>query len=66
MIKIKGSQRRENYKDAGYELVSLDVRRTAILRDETGKRELWSEQDDYAGDVIEINGLGYKFVRSLS
>lgn len=40
--------------------------REAILEvTDTGKQELWVESDDFAGYVIEIDGIGYEFIRSL-
>ena len=67
MLQI-GSQVRDTLEDAGY---FLDCRLNAdevVLSalDFTGKRELWREQDDFAGYVIEIDGKGYTFQRNLT
>lgn len=63
-IIVRGSQRRENYKDAGYKIIAVWSDGRALLEDETGKREQWQMNDHYAGYVIEISGVGYEFVRS--
>ena len=62
-----GSQIRATLKEAGLILVEIDrENKTAILYDsETEKEELWSEQDDFAGFTVEINGVGYEFVRDI-
>ena len=69
MITKRGSQSREPLNESGYVIDATwpDVDRGSIvLRDvETGKRELWHLSDDYAGYVIEIEGCGYEFGRSL-
>ena len=43
------------------ELRGESPNQTAILSDNTGKRELWAENDHFAGYVIEINGKGFEF-----
>ena len=59
-----GSQRRETLAEAGYELVVMtDNGQTAILFDGM-KLEVWTNRNDYAGYVIEIDGIGFEFVRS--
>jgi hypothetical protein len=68
MIKQIGSQAREPLADTDYKFVSFvpDMPATALLEDkETGKRELWVENDHFAGYTIEIDGKGYEFVRSV-
>jgi hypothetical protein len=65
MIKTIGSQKREPLSESGYELIKMS-RKEVILKDrDSGKQELWVKNDDYAGYVIEINGKGYEFVRSI-
>lgn len=65
-----GSQTREPIEDTEYELlefVEYSSGRDAILiNKETKTRELWVQRDDFAGYVIEINGKGFEFVRSLN
>lgn len=65
-MKTIGSQKRELLKDSGMELYRKEGK-GAILRDaKTGKLEMWREKDDFAGYVIEIDGKGFEFVRSIN
>jgi hypothetical protein len=60
-----GSQFRETLEEAGYDLISLSEDGSeAILQDEGGKLEVWGRNDHSAGWVVEINGVGYAFVRT--
>lgn len=60
-----GSQRRETLAEGGYVFVSRDGD-DIILRDADSTHEsLWTRRDDYAGYVVEHEGHGYEFVRSL-
>jgi hypothetical protein len=67
MIKQIGSQRREPIEETEYLIDFIDgpgdVFRDAFLIDTaTGRREKWTENDDFAGYVIEIDGVGFEFV----
>ncbi len=65
-MKTIGSQYRESLKEAGYKLISLKGKE-AILEDKTTlQSELWILNNDYAGYVIEINGNGYEFVKTIN
>jgi hypothetical protein len=66
MPKKYGSQYRETLEEAGYKLVARIDEDQVILEDETGKRELWFKHDDNPGFTVEIDGVGYEFVRSAS
>lgn len=58
-----GSQTREKIEDTSYEICQV-YKNTAILMNmETGITEVWTKNDHFAGYVIEINGIGYEFVR---
>jgi hypothetical protein len=62
-MKAIGSQIREKIEDTSYE-ICLVYKKTAILMDmETGNTEIWAKNDHFAAYVIEINGVGYEFVR---
>ena len=76
-----GSQKREKIEDTNYTVQFMDehlvlsahgVKRmevgpdAVLLNKETGIAELWTQRDDFAGYVIEIDGIGYEFVRSLN
>ena len=61
---IQGSQIRETLAASGMTLVSTGQGHVT-LQGGNGIRELWSQNDSYAGYVIEIDGMGYEFVRSL-
>jgi hypothetical protein len=68
MMTKRGSQMREPIEETEYRVVSTwpNVERgCVVLADESGKRELWTKRDDYAGYVVVIHGRGYEFVRSL-
>lgn len=60
----QGSQIREPIADTEYRVVGkCDC--GLVLHDSIfGQFELWAKRDDYAGHVIEIDGVGYEFVRS--
>jgi hypothetical protein len=60
-----GSQIRETLEDAGYTIINQGPE-GIILEEADGKRELWVERDDFAGYVVEVNGVGYEFVRDVS
>jgi len=69
-MKKIGSQIRENIKETKYivDIIEGDeqIGRNAYLYNlKTGKYELWTERDDFAGYVIEIDGIGYEFVREI-
>ena len=70
-----GSQKRETLAEAEYELIGIfngifngDVGTVAVVRpihEKHGKTELWAKNDDFAGYVMEINGVGYAFICSI-
>lgn len=59
----RGSQRRYTLAECERTVV-VKAKDVAILKvyDEW-KFELWAKKDDYAGAVIEIDGIGYEFCR---
>lgn len=61
-----GSQNRGKLTNSGMCFVRRESSTEVVLRDQhTGVEELWVERDNYAGYVIEVDGVGYEFVRSL-
>jgi len=64
MARFIGSQYRETLEEAEYRVHELRNDGTAIL-DGGGNLELWQANDDYAGFVVEINGVGYEFVSEI-
>ncbi len=64
-IKQRGSQNRESIADTDYSIVKRLNRRQILLQNSTGKRELWTRHDTFAGYTLEIDGTGYEFVRSI-
>ena len=64
-MKHIGSQTRETYKEAGYEIVSASDDGEVVLKNEDGGYELWVQNDDFAGYVVEIGGIGYEFITSV-
>ena len=63
---VRGSQIREELEASGYELLETLADGEVVLLDMEGKEELWVENDDYAGYVVVINGVGHEFVCTLS
>ena len=59
-----GSQFRETLAEAGYHIAGRDGEEV-ILADGAGKLEVWVAKNDYAGYVIDIDGIGHEFCRSL-
>ena len=67
-MKTIGSQNRETLTENGdYRFVKfLDNRASVVLENlGDGKMELWTENDHFAGYVLEIDDVGYEFVRTL-
>ncbi len=62
-MRIIGSQCRETLQEAGYTLVARLPYGEIVLEDNSGQRELWAENDHFAGYVVEVNGKGHEFVR---
>ena len=65
-MKTIGSQKRETLQEAGFELVEKSDNQVILKEIETLNLELWVKNDDYAGYVVEIDGIGYEFAVSLS
>ena len=63
MITKRGSQNREPIGDTEYKVSSALSAGQVVLVDEVGRCELWIANDNFAGYVIEIGGIGYEFVR---
>ena len=66
-MKIIGSQMRELLNESGMILHERRSPTEVILFDPIAKTlELWSMNDDHAGFTIEIDGVGYEFVKTES
>jgi hypothetical protein len=63
-MKQFGSQCRETLLESGYELVKVEDDEAILRNPAVEQFELWVKHDDHAGYTIEINGVGYEFVRS--
>ena len=62
-----GSQTRETLQEANAQLVARIDDDTVVIRDLGLKRlDVYAKRDDYAGYVIEIDGVGYEFVRTAT
>lgn len=63
-----GSQKRETVEEYGARVVStwpeVDFG-YIVTEDSEGKRELWFRNNHHSGFVIEFDGIGYEFLRSL-
>ena len=56
---------RETLEEAGYTLVAHTHHNEVILKDgDNVHLEVWQKHDDHAGYTVEINGVGYEFVRT--
>jgi len=69
-MKKIGSQKRQSIKETAYIIDVIEgdeqIGRDAYLYNlASGKYELWTERDNLAGYVIEIDGIGYEFVREI-
>ena len=64
-MKTSGSQKRETLEESGLTLIALHLNGQEALLNNDGRGELWALNDDFAGYVIEINGKGYEFIRSI-
>jgi hypothetical protein len=65
-MKQRGSQFCETLEESEY-IIAGRVEDSAILQDLTdGHYDLYVENDDYAGHVIVIDGIGYEFVRTAN
>ncbi len=68
-MKVIGSQRREKIEETEYQIDTIEgdkiMGHNATLVNSNGDLELWTENDHFAGYVIEIDGIGYEFVRSI-
>jgi hypothetical protein len=62
-ITKQGSQFREPIGDTEYWVVG-ECDCGVVLHDSIfGHFQVWAKRDDYAGYVLEIDGVGYEFVR---
>jgi hypothetical protein len=60
-----GSQIREPLVEAGYTLDKWEGDEI-VVRDESGRRELWVRNDHHAGYTLWFGGMGFEFVTGLS
>jgi hypothetical protein len=73
-IEKRGSQNREKLSDLKDEYTLITKRpigakiptEVVLYNIPAKKQEVWGLSDDFAGYVIEINGKGYEFIRSLT
>ena len=65
MITKHGSQNREPLNESGYKFVGYlgEDKRRIVIQTCDSQPEIWGLNDDYAGYVIEFNGMGYEFIR---
>jgi hypothetical protein len=64
-MRIIGSQLRDTLAESGYSLLGRIDPHTVVLED-LGRKEVWAMRNDFAGYVIEIDGVGYEFVRGAT
>lgn len=67
MIRQIGSQSREPLNESGYKLFMRVSDTDVILMSEENSQicELWCAEDDHVGYTIEVDGVGYEFIRTL-
>lgn len=61
-----GSQCRDSLDYSGYTLHKRINNNEVILMAYDKVLQLWVAKDDYAGYVIEIDGIGYEFICSVN
>lgn len=59
----RGSQNRYSLLEVGLHVVERLDDDHIVLEDIEGNQELYVLRDDHAGYVVEIDGLGYEYVR---
>ena len=64
-MKRIGSQLRETLAESGYVLIEKKGREVLLKEADGDKVELWHKNDHFAGAVIEIDGVGYEFIRTV-
>jgi len=68
-MKTVGSQTRETLAENGdYHIIGFRANKTIVILENLGdgNAELWFKNDHAAGYVLEINGVGYEFARSIN
>jgi len=60
------NQVRESLQKAGFELIEKNGNEVILKEIETLNLELWVKSNDFTDYVVEIDGIGYEFVASLS
>jgi hypothetical protein len=66
-MRHSGSQVRETLKEAGCRIHQrINAQEVVLIDVETGNLMLYCEKDDFAGHVIEIDGVGYEFCTSVT
>ena len=64
-MKTVGSQIRERLEDSEYDLFTrIDAETVVLHNNDTGLNELFVENDDFAGHVIQIGDEGYEFIQT--
>jgi len=64
-IRHIGSQTRENIETTDYVIVQKSGNEVIVYDKDADNYELWVKRDDYAGYVIDIDGIGYEFAHSI-
>jgi hypothetical protein len=64
-MKTIGYQNRDTVNEAQVVLLKHLPHDEALIMDAKGKFEIWGMNDGYAGYVLEIDGVGYEFIRSV-
>jgi hypothetical protein len=60
-----GSQIRETLEEAEMVFVGYlgEDKTTIVLKNDLGEQEIWGLNNDHAGYTIEVEGMGYEFIR---
>jgi hypothetical protein len=64
-MKTIGSQKRELLAESGYVLIEKKGREVLLRELESNKVEVWWKNDHHAGYTIEIDGVGYEFIKTV-
>lgn len=60
-----GSQIRETLEESGMVLIKKYKDEAYLKEISTGKIELWMRHGHFSGYVVEIDGCGYEFARTI-
>ena len=61
-----GSQLREHISETNNIILSVNEQELIVKDKNTGDVEFWQASNNFAGYVLEVNDIGFEFVRTMS